>query len=67
MDSDDLVELLPHYLAMFLLLFVVIFGVRTLVGDLGFWIELGIVFVVAFGYRPVVVNLGYAPDVWERE
>jgi membrane protein YdbS with pleckstrin-like domain len=67
MDSDDLVELLPHYLAMFLLLFVVIFAVRTLVGDLGFWIELAIVFVVAFGYRPVVVNLGYAPDVWERE
>jgi hypothetical protein len=67
MDSDDLVELLPHYLAMFLLLFVVIFAVRTLVGDLGFWIELGIVFVVAFGYRPVVAHLGYAPDVWELE
>ncbi len=66
MDTDRIVELVPHYLAMILIVFVVLWAVRTTVGDLGFLPELLIVVVVLFLYRPVVIRLGIAPSVWER-
>lgn len=65
MDPRHLLELVPHYLLMFALSFTVLGAVRQVVGDLGFWIEFGIIGVVVFSYRPVVVRLGYAPDRWE--
>jgi uncharacterized membrane protein YdbT with pleckstrin-like domain len=66
MESNTLVELAPHYLAMLLLVFLVLAVVRTLVGDLGFWIEVVIIFVVVFLYRPGVKRLGVAPSAWEN-
>ncbi|NHN43537.1 hypothetical protein G9C85_18115 [Halorubellus sp. JP-L1] len=65
MDTGQLKELVPHYLAMILLVFGVLTVVRTAVGDLGFWSELVVVAAIAFAYRPVVVRLGVAPSVWE--
>ncbi|WP_323674205.1 hypothetical protein [Halorubellus sp. PRR65] len=65
MDTDQLKELVPHYLAMILLVFAVLTVVRTAVGDLGFWGELVVVVAIAFAYRPAVVRLGVAPTVWE--
>lgn len=64
-DVDRLVELVPHYAAMILLLFVVLAIVRAVAGDLGFWIELGIVLVVAVAYPAAVRRLGVAPTAWE--
>ncbi len=66
MDTDRILELIPHYLAMVLIVFAVLWAVRTAVGDLGFLPELVIVVVVLFLYRPIVIRLGIAPSVWER-
>jgi hypothetical protein len=65
MDTDRLMELAPHYIAMFISVFVVLTIVQSTVGEVGFWIELAIVVVVVFTYRPVVVRLGLAPDGWK--
>jgi hypothetical protein len=64
MDTDRLMELAPHYIAMFMLVFVVLTAIQAVVGEVGFWIELAIVVVVVFAYRPVVVRLGFAPSGW---
>jgi hypothetical protein len=66
MESNTLLELVPHYLAMLLLVFLVLAVVRTLVGDLGFWVEVVIIFVLVFLYRPGAKRLGIAPAAWEN-
>jgi hypothetical protein len=65
MDTDRLIEIAPHYVAMLILVFLVLAIVRAVVGEIGFWVELAIVLVVVFAYRPVVVRLGVAPSGWE--
>lgn len=65
MDWAALVELVPHYVAMLALSFLVIGVVNSVAGDLGFWIEFLIIGVVIFSYRPIVLRLGYAPSAWE--
>jgi hypothetical protein len=65
MDRSQLIELVPHYVAMLLLVFVVLAAVRAVAGDVGFWIELAIIAVVVFAYRPIVVQLGVGPSSWE--
>lgn len=65
MDTDRLIEIAPHYVAMVLLVFVVLAIVRMVVGDIGFWVELVIIVAVVFAYRPLVVRLGVGPSVWE--
>jgi hypothetical protein len=67
MDRNQLIELVPHYLAMLLLVFVVLAIVQSVAGEIGFWIEFAIVILVVFAYRPVVVRLGVAPSVWEDQ
>lgn len=66
MDKDHLIEVAPHYVALVAILFLVLFLVRILIGDVGFWIELLIAFGVAVVYRPVVTRLGIAPSAWKR-
>ena len=58
-------ELAPHYLAMFVLVFLVLAIVQAVVGAIGFWPELAIILVVVFAYRPIVVRLGLGPSSWE--
>ena len=65
MDADRLLELVPHYLAMLFLVFLVLSVVRTAVGDIGFIAELAVVTVVVFAYRPIVMRLGVGPSAWE--
>jgi amino acid permease len=65
MDTDRLVELAPHYIAMLVLVFLALTAVRAVAGEIGFWIELAIVVVVVFAYRPVVTRLGIGPSDWE--
>lgn len=65
MDREQLKEVAPHYLAMVVLVFVVIEGLRLVVGGVGFWLELVLVTVVVFIYRPLVLRLGLAPSAWE--
>lgn len=65
-DTDSLKEVVPHYVAMLLIIFVVINAIRITVGDLGFWIELVIVLIIATAYQPAVLRLGIAPKAWEK-
>ena len=66
MDTDRLKELAPHYVAMFVLVFLVLGIVQAVVGEVGFWVELGIIVVAASAYRPLVTRLGVAPSSWEE-
>ena len=66
MDTDRLLELVPHYLVMILLVFLVLEGIRATVGALDFWLELAIIAVVVLSYRPIVMRLGLGPSAWER-
>jgi hypothetical protein len=65
MDTDRLLELVPHYIAMLLLVFGALTVVRLTVGEIGFWTELVIVVAIVFLYRPAVIRLGVAPSSWE--
>jgi hypothetical protein len=65
MDKDTLLELLPHYVALFVLIFAVLAAVEFLVDGEGLWIRLVVAAVIAFAYRPFVVRLGVAPTMWE--
>lgn len=65
MDKEQLLEVIPHYVAMLAVLFFVLILIRLIVGDVGVWIELLIAFGVAVVYRPVVKRLGVAPSAWE--
>lgn len=64
MERDQLIELVPHYLAMLVLVFLVLAVVPAVVGEVGFWVELAVVVVVVFAYRPIVVRLGVGPSMW---
>lgn len=65
MDTTKLRELVPHYVVMLLIVFLVLAGVRSVVGELSFWGELAIIIGIVFLYRPVVKRMGIAPSVWE--
>lgn len=64
MDKDQLLDVIPHYIAMMLLVFLVLGVIRRFIGDIGFWVELVIIFLVVFAYRPVVMQLGVGPNAW---
>lgn len=66
MDTDQLKELVPHYIAMLVLAFGAIAILRAALGEPSFWIELVIIAVIVFAYRPIVKELGIGPSEWER-
>ncbi len=66
MDTDELKEALPHYLAIIVLVGVIITALRFFVEGLSFWIELVIVMAIVLVYQAVVVQFGVAPSRWER-
>ena len=65
MDTETLVELLPHYVGMLILVFGVLTTVQLAVGSVGFLVEFVIVVTIAVAYRPLVLRLGIAPSSWE--
>ena len=67
MDSEHLREVVPHYIAMILLLLIVFSLVPMILGEENFWIEMAVGLVVVFAYRPIVLRLGVAPDSWEEQ
>jgi hypothetical protein len=67
MDTDRIMEVAPHYVAMVLLAILVFSVVENLVGPVNFWTEIVIIALVVFSYRPAVMALGYGPSSWERE
>lgn len=65
MDTGDLLELAPHYVVMLALALLVLNVVRSVAGELGFWVEFALIGVIVFSYRPIVVRLGYGPSRWQ--
>lgn len=65
MDTDQLMELAPHYIAMFVQVFLILAVVQAIVGEIGFWTELAIIVAIVFIYRPVVMRLGIGPSSWK--
>lgn len=64
-DAETVRQLLPHYVALAVILLFVFAALRFAVPDLSFWIRLGIALVIGFLYPTVVRALGYAPEIWE--
>jgi hypothetical protein len=64
--SSTLRQLLPHYLAMFVIYLIGIFVVGALLGQMNFWISVFVAIVIALGYPPAIRRLDMAPDVWDR-
>jgi hypothetical protein len=67
MVKERLLETLPHYLAMFLLILLVISNIRRTFGRLPFAIEFGIVIALCLVYLGIVSYLGIAPDAWKLD
>ncbi|ESS08537.1 MAG: hypothetical protein A07HN63_01768 [uncultured archaeon A07HN63] len=65
MDKNTLIELVPHYVGMLILVFGILGIVQLSVGQVGFLIEFAIVVTIAVAYRPLVLRLGIAPSTWE--
>ena len=65
MDKNTLIELVPHYVGMLILVFGILGIVQLSIGQVGFLIEFAIVVTVAVAYRPLVLRLGIAPSTWE--
>jgi len=68
-NRDEVIELVPHYVVMILLVVVVIGIIRATVDDLGPLVEFAIILVVVFSYRPIIARLDAVPTpaLWERE
>lgn len=59
-------QLLPHWIAMFLLMMLILQLVELSVGEMEFLPSLGIVFAVALTYPTLVRAIGIAPAAWQR-
>lgn len=66
-DTAELIDVAPHYVAMFTLVFVSLEALRAFVGVDNILVDLGVVMAIVFAYRPLVVRLGVAPASWEDE
>lgn len=64
-DTERLLALVPHYLAMLVLAALAVTSLQLALGDvptpIGFVVVLAIVFLYPFAIR----RLGYAPEFWE--
>jgi len=67
-DRDEVLELLPHYAAIAVIVLVVMGTLRTVVGSQNRLIEFSLVVTLVFGYRPLVARIDVIPTpaIWER-
>jgi hypothetical protein len=65
-DTAKLLELLPHYVAMLLLVFLAVGILRRVLPGVSLVVEFVVVLAVVFAYPFVVRRLGYAPRYWQR-
>lgn len=64
-DVRRLLRLVPHYVAMLVLVLVAVAALRTVVPDVTPLADLVVALAVVFLYPFAVRRLGYAPDFWE--
>jgi hypothetical protein len=65
MIDSDVLELVPHLVAMVVLIALVIGSVRLLLGSSSFWVGPIAALVISFLYPFWVRRLGVAPERWE--
>lgn len=67
-DRDEIIELLPHYAALVVIVLVAMATFRTVVGNQNPLIEFSLVVILVFGYRPLVARVDAipTPTIWER-
>lgn len=65
-NTDQIIEVIPHYVAMLVVMFIVLGIVQATYGATSFWIDVVIIVAVVFGYQIVVQRLGYAPSSWQK-
>lgn len=66
MDAGRQRELLPHYVAVVLLVGGSLAAVRAVLGSVAPWVAVPGVVVVVLGYPTAVRSLGFAPSAWEE-
>lgn len=68
LTKQQLVELVPHYAVMLLVVFLALGVVRAVVGEPGILERLVVIVAIVFAYRPLVTNLGFVPtpSLWEE-
>lgn len=64
--TEKVRQLAPHWVVMFIVMFVALATVERVVGGLGLAASLVLVLAIAFAYPFVVRALGVAPAVWQR-
>lgn len=67
-NKDDILELVPHYVAMILLVLFVMTLIRAAIGVQHVLVEFAFILALVFAYRPIIVRLDIVPTptVWEE-
>jgi len=67
-SKGDILELVPHYVAMILIVLFAMALIRQAIGQQHIVVEFVIILVLVFAYRPLVLRLEVVPTptVWER-
>lgn len=63
----ELIDVLPHYLAMLVLVYVSLDLLRTFLGVEHLLVDLVVVLLIVFLYRPLVIRIGIAPTSWDAD
>jgi hypothetical protein len=64
-DTETILALLPHYLAMLAIVFLAVTVLRTAFSAVNLIAEFVVIVVLVFLYPFVIRRLGYAPAIWE--
>ena len=67
MDWDSIRELLPHYLALIIILTVLLTGLQLYWpgGEPSIWVQIGVAVILGLAYPTAIRYLGFAPAAWK--
>lgn len=67
-SKDEILELVPHYIAIIIVVLFVMAVVRSIVGEQHVLVEFAVILVLVFSYRPILLRLDFVPTptLWER-
>lgn len=65
MNWDPIKELLPHYLALIIILTLLLTGLQMIWPGASIWVQIGLAVVLGLAYPTAVRALGYAPEPWQ--
>ncbi|MFP4217348.1 MAG: hypothetical protein ACLFR6_00655 [Salinarchaeum sp.] len=67
MNWDDIRDLLPHYVALIVILTVLLTALQIYWpgGEPSIWVQIGVAVVLGLAYPTMMRYLGYAPEAWD--